>query len=256
MQLTAINRHFNACDQEWDGMPEREAGRFCQQCERVLVDLTDKTEQQVLDLQVQHNFSLCAQYTIDQVHRLDRYLTLQEQPQRSHMPWLVKLAMGLGASGVPFLAAAQEPIPASTIEQTYPKDTTIEVYPGYHTPWVKPEQNDIDTVAGVLKSWKDDQPLAKVKVVIKNGKGAVLAKTTTGLDGAFQLEYKIDGDRDDITLHFKRPGYRPTSQFVVDVRNVVEYSLFDKKEKFVRGKLRSPADIRKHKRLARSKDKH
>lgn len=223
MQLTPINKHFSACDQQWDDMPQKDNGRHCQQCDRVLVDLTDKTEHQVLELQIQSNFTMCAKYTLDQVHRLDRYLTLKEQPKRSHMPWLVKLAMGLGTSGLPMLAAAQEPLPAAWIEQPYPKDTTIEIYPGYHSPWVKPQQEDLKIISGIVKD-TDGEPIPFVNVTIVDVAGNVLAGAASDFDGDIQMRYQAEWLAAGFVLKFNALGYEDLEMNLTDavVKNEFE----------------------------------
>ena len=223
MQLTPINKHFNACDQQWDEMPQQDNGRHCQQCDRVLIDLTDKTEQQVLDLQVQHNFKLCGRYTLDQVHRLDRYLTLQEQPKRSYIPWLVKLAMGLGASGLPMVAAAQEPLPGSWIDQPLPADTLIDIYPGYHSPWVRPQKEVFNTISGVVKDSTDGEVLPFVNVTIVDADGHVLAGVTTDIDGRFQLKYQEGWLAQNVKLRFSYLGYEHKEKDLTDIVMKDEY---------------------------------
>ncbi len=105
MKLTTINPHFNACDQKWEQMPEQDGGRLCQSCERVLIDFTQTTEQEVLNQQRSNDFKLCGRYTRNQVDRLHRHLTLEES--QNNRPWLVSLAMGLG-SLLPVGVAAQQ----------------------------------------------------------------------------------------------------------------------------------------------------
>lgn len=107
MKLTPINPHFNACDQKWELMPEQDGGRLCDSCERVLVDFTPFTEQEVLNQQRANDFKLCGRYTRGQVDRLHRHLTLEET--QNNRPWLVSLAMGLG-SLLPLGAAAQNTV--------------------------------------------------------------------------------------------------------------------------------------------------
>ena len=97
-------------------MPEQDGGRVCESCERVLVDFTQTTEQEVLNQQRANDFKLCGRYTRGQVDRLHRHLTLEES--QNNRPWLVSLAMGLG-SLLPMGAAAQD----SSIKQ---EDNTLE----------------------------------------------------------------------------------------------------------------------------------
>ncbi len=105
MKLTPINPHFNACDQKWELMPEQEhGGRLCETCERVLVDFTQLSEQQVLNQQRDNNFKLCGRYTRGQVDRLHRHLAMEESQYKR--PWLVSLAIGVG-SLLPLGVAAQ-----------------------------------------------------------------------------------------------------------------------------------------------------
>jgi hypothetical protein len=135
MKLTAINPHFNACDQKWDLMHEQDDGRLCQSCERVLIDFTRTTEQEVLNQQRSNDFNLCGRYTHRQVDRLHRHLTLEES--QNNRPWLVSLAMGLG-SLLPVGVAAQNNLPMNSTGEETPKrlmkgiaeeEVTIEMIP-------------------------------------------------------------------------------------------------------------------------------
>ncbi len=111
MNLTPINPHFNACDQNWELMPEHDGGRHCGACDKVLIDFTLTTEQEVLNQQRTNDFKLCGRYTVGQVDRINRHLALEES--QNNRPWLVSLAMGL-SSFIPLGAAAQD-TPADTI---------------------------------------------------------------------------------------------------------------------------------------------
>ncbi len=115
MKLTPINPHFNACDQKWELMPEQDGGRLCESCERVLIDFTQTTEQEVLNLQRANDFNLCGRYTRSQVDRLHRHLTLEES--QSNRPWLVSLAMGFG-SMLPMGVAAQDNLTVDSVSTT------------------------------------------------------------------------------------------------------------------------------------------
>lgn len=107
MKLTPINPHFNACDQNWELMPEQDGGRLCESCEKVLIDFTSISEETVLNQQRANDFKLCGRYTRNQVDRLHRHLTLEET--ETNRPWLVSLAMGL-SSMLPLGVAAQDSV--------------------------------------------------------------------------------------------------------------------------------------------------
>lgn len=219
MQLTPINKHFNACDQKWDDMPQQGNGRHCQQCDRVLVDLTDKTEQQVLDLQVQHNFKLCGRYTLDQVHRLDRYLTLQQQPKRSHMPWLVKLAMGLSTSGVPLLAAAQQPLPVGKRVEQVPMADTLEST-GLDEVHVV-EQVDEKEIGGTVLEWLSFIPIPMASVTLLDREDSVIAIVCTDLDGKYNFGALSELDRPPVKIRFESVGHEPIILYLSGLTEIV-----------------------------------
>ncbi len=148
MKLTAINPHFNACDQNWELMPEQDGGRLCQSCERVLIDFIQTTEQEVLNQQRANDFKLCGRYTRSQVDRLHRHLTLEES--QKNRPWLVSLAMGLGSLLPVGVAAQHNTLHVEDINLT-PDSTEYEI---------------INIVAGKLRPPSSTDEVINVEVPI------------------------------------------------------------------------------------------
>lgn len=249
MKLTPINPHFNACDQKWELMPEQDGGRLCDTCERVLIDFTPYTEQEVLNQQRANDFKICGRYTREQVDRLHRHLTLEET--QNNRPWLVSLAMGLG-SLLPLGVAAQDnvikledislSVDSSTyqtvsvvsgslfpksIENEYATIDTVKIptthtvpmpgapgniqYPLLDVTHVKSEMTEIN---GTVKDAETDEPLPFATVLIEGTQTGV----TTDFDGNFSL--KVPSRQGSVTLITSYVGFqRDTTKVNLDINN-------------------------------------
>lgn len=211
MQLTPINKHFIACDQKWEHMTEKGIGRLCTECDNVLVDMVGKTEQQVLDLQKQHGNKLCGRYTIQQMHRIDRYVSLQEQQlQRNTTPWLVKLAMGVAVSAIPSLVSAQQPLPSHWVDKPIPIDSLVEIHPGYHSPWVRPQQKVDKIIRGSVRDSITNEPIPFANIFITTINDSTIEVVASDLDGFFTLKVTNEmlNRSDSLILKCSSVGYK------------------------------------------------
>ncbi|OQP65388.1 hypothetical protein A3860_17125 [Niastella vici] len=49
----------NPCSEDWNGMEPTEQGRFCNSCQKPVIDFTHFTDQQILEYFLQHPFPVC-----------------------------------------------------------------------------------------------------------------------------------------------------------------------------------------------------
>ncbi len=184
MQFTQINPYFFACDQKWDDMPEHGDGRLCEACDRVLVDFTGLSEQEILTQQIVNNFKLCGSYTKTQIDRIHRYHLLQESKKKT--PWLVSLLMG-GSILSPLLINAQSPFPIDSIVAQSP---AIPGVPGnISVPFLKTKYVSADSiyVSGVVKDMTSGETLPFAILRIEGVEG----QTFSDIEGRFDFTLPV-----------------------------------------------------------------
>lgn len=232
MKLTPINPHFNACDQQWELMLEQDGGRLCDACERVLIDFTPLSEQEMLNKHRESETKLCGRYTRGQVDRLHRHLALEESKSR---PWLVTLAMGIGAS-LPFSLGAQQPTNEVLIGDTIlppisydiPIDETIPM-PGT-SGQTQYQVLDVDTTIDVVElkgtviDGETGEPIPHASILIADTDTGVV----TDIDGNFS--FKVPYKDEELILTTSFIGYE-ISKTSVDLKEPQELIItiyFDK----------------------------
>jgi TonB family protein len=60
----------NPCHEKWDGMQPQENGRYCGSCQKVVIDFTNKTEQEIIDyIQANTGKKMCGTFKTIQLDR-------------------------------------------------------------------------------------------------------------------------------------------------------------------------------------------
>ena len=180
----------NPCSENWDEMPPSKAGRFCDKCEKHIVDLTTKSDADLFDFFKKKNKNICGKLLPTQLNR-----DIIGHPQKTNWNWLL-LPMAIGASVItPVKASA----PVTTIDQNdrqFLSPTQSQLNVGV--------KNVMDTIKGKVTNQDTGKPLAGVKVKIK-GFTNVLALTDD--DGFFSLT--TEKNEQIPTLVFSLEGYSP-----------------------------------------------
>lgn len=202
MQFTQINPYFTACDQQWDAMPEHGDGRLCEACERVLIDFTGLSEQEILSQQIANDFKLCGSYTRTQIDRIHRYHLLQESKRKT--PWLVSLLMGGGVLA-PVLSNAQAPFATDSLITQSP---AVPGVPGnIQLPLLTTKNVSLDSVyvRAVVKDITSGEtlPFAVIKV------DSIGIHTFTDIAGWFELT--LPGKENDYTINVWLEGYKDST---------------------------------------------
>ncbi len=202
MQLTQINPHFFACDQDWDDMPEHGYGRLCEACDRTLIDFTGLSEQEILTQQIANDFKLCGSYTKLQIDRIYRYQLLQESKKKT--PWLVSLLMG-GSMLSPLLSNAQTPFITDSLITQSP---AIPGVPGnIQLPLLTRKGASMDTmyVSGTIVDNTSGETLPFAVVRVEGVEGHVFSN----IDGRFEITLPV---RDTVyKMHFEVVGYKDST---------------------------------------------
>lgn len=78
----------NPCSESWDDMKEAGAGRYCDRCEKNIVDLTRKTDSELILFFRNKNKNVCGRLLSSQLHR-----NLMMPPSKLSWPWLLPFAL-------------------------------------------------------------------------------------------------------------------------------------------------------------------
>ena len=71
------------CSEDWDKMTESDAGRFCQKCEKDVVDFRDMTSEEILQFFRQNTGKVCSRIKKGQLREFNR--RYQELPSSSNI---------------------------------------------------------------------------------------------------------------------------------------------------------------------------
>lgn len=163
----------NPCSENWDEMQPSKAGRFCDKCEKHIVDLTNKSDAELIDFFKKKKGNVCGRLLPTQLSR-----DIVVQPQKTNWNWLL-LPMAIGASVI------------TPVKAISPVTTTVQNDKQFPLP-VETQQNTletdvVDTIKGKVVKRGSEKPLEGVKVKIK-GFANVVALTDG--DGNFSFTTK------------------------------------------------------------------
>ena len=166
----------NACQQQWSGMSDKKGGKFCEQCQKTVVDFTQLTDQEIIQLINAKKENLCARILPEQ---MNRNLEIQQPGNK----WASSvLAIGLLASGVtgntyaaiPFVHSAK--INLSGIDKEFSNKPVLEIDPNLM-------DSSKYSIRGKVVDSATKEPIAFASVYLKNTNRACL----TNKDGMFTL---------------------------------------------------------------------
>jgi hypothetical protein len=137
------------CSQNWDDMKKQDKGRFCESCQKSVLDFTGLSNAEIIKLIINSNNDTCGRFTNRQLIHLKNY-SLVVPSQRNWMKYIGVLAIG-----------------ASIFTQGCDKIKTnvpIENIGGKN---IMGKLEKIATINGYVVD-DNNQPLSGVKVIIEN----------------------------------------------------------------------------------------
>ncbi len=178
----------NPCSKQWDDMQQAGSGRYCDSCEKHIVDLTGKSDAELISFFTKKKDNVCGRLLSEQLYR-----ELLLPPSKPSWKWLLPLAVG---------TILYTPAQANELRPVVEQDSqTSALRPTFVEPTVKPSVA-ADTIRGRILDELTGEPLKGVKVVQK-GFGNVLAQTH--VDGKFNLSV-ADADHGTLFI-FTLLGY-------------------------------------------------
>ncbi|RYF99697.1 MAG: hypothetical protein EOO07_36415, partial [Chitinophagaceae bacterium] len=79
----------NPCTENWDDMQTSKVGRYCETCTKHIVDLTTKTDAELIAFFKKKKENVCGRLLSSQLNR-----DLVTPPQKSNWQWLLPIALG------------------------------------------------------------------------------------------------------------------------------------------------------------------
>ncbi|MFK8005659.1 MAG: carboxypeptidase-like regulatory domain-containing protein [Saprospiraceae bacterium] len=168
------------CSENWNQMHSLPGGRFCDNCEKTVVDFSQMTDNELVRFFEKNNQQLCGRFRSDQ---LDKEMELPRVPTSfQKLKSIAAIAAGLLTwNGV---EAQTAPTLGSIIkiESTIEKDRNN-----------KPSKNKLK---GIVKD-QNGEALIGVNILLGKNNG-----TTTDIDGKFELEIPNEWESFEITFSY------------------------------------------------------
>jgi TonB-dependent SusC/RagA subfamily outer membrane receptor len=186
----------NPCTKDWDDLPEAGPGRYCDSCEKHIVDLSDKSDAELIRFFQKKKENVCGRLLSGQLNR-----ELVQPIQKANWAWLLPLAVG-AIFTTPAKATELRPLTHVIDDSQKPynpinEDTTTAI--------------KADTVGGHIIDQSTGKPLAGVKVK-QRGFQNVLAVSDSA--GRFELAQAKDMLSSSYT--FELPNYSSLDWKITD----------------------------------------
>lgn len=187
----------NPCSENWDEMQPDKAGRYCESCAKHIVDLTAKSDKELIDFFKKKKDNLCGRLLSTQ---LDRELI--KPPQKSNWYWLFPIALGTSVF-MPSKSKGITPIIVQNNNILF-RDFSI----------IKSLSNNVtilDTIQGKILDENTNKPLVGVKIKTK-GSNNVIAIT----DSLGNFKLSLTENEKTTTLFFELTGYIIVEKSITD----------------------------------------
>ncbi len=181
------------CQQKWDEMHVRNEGRFCDHCQKTVIDFTMFTDKDLYAFFDKHeNEKVCGRFLSTQ---LNREIQLPYQPHSRLYKIAVALGLVLSFSQLPEMQARwQAPLVVeNSIFDAQKEDENIE--------------GDSMVVRGRVVDEKNMEVIGVIVEVSENGK--IIAGVVTEEDGIFEVN--LNNVNNSVTIRTKYTGYKEVS---------------------------------------------
>ncbi|MGJ8684556.1 MAG: hypothetical protein ACSHWW_08030 [Nonlabens sp.] len=153
------------CSENWDGMKPHAQGKFCSQCDKSVVDFTDKTAQEISNLMSKHKNNLCARMTSEQL----KMIYPEPQSPTFKLPYskIASTVMIAASIGISSTAQQQEPSLNPSLNQTQAStDSMSNAVSVKKESVINNENQNVEFVKlrGLITFPDSDDPLPNVKI--------------------------------------------------------------------------------------------
>lgn len=191
----------NPCSQNWDDMQLTKTGKFCDSCAKNVVDLTEKTDQELIEFFKHKKANVCGRLLSTQLHR-----ELISPPQKNNWNWLLPVAFG---------AAFMSPYQTKAIT---PTDFQLA---DHYKPRVFEKRNLVsetlenELIKGKVVDAKTGKALQDVKVKYKNFNNVIAITDSLG-----NFEFKLTAKLNNEILVFEAVGYELAEKLIANTMQV------------------------------------
>ncbi len=177
-----------ACHESWDAMTPAEKGRFCQNCQKVVVDFTQMSDEQIHSFYKNNPGKSCGHYYASQ---LNRPIEVSQPDKKRFLPAVVFASMTtFFFSSTTNASAKTKPELVQLPEEVYYPATAFEKE---HV-----IGNDSSYLIKGIVSDKNDTPIPGVTIMVSG----TTTGTQTNSDGSFRLNVKYTSDEICVRVSF------------------------------------------------------
>jgi len=189
----------NPCGQEWSSMIKTDIGKFCSHCSKTVVDFTQLTDNEVLQI-IEHNSEkLCGRLTQEQLNRAIQLY----QPTNSSLFYRILAGLMLVGTSENLLATENQMLHKDIVSIANKINTNTQLTATKPEPILDSLKN---IVQGAVIDFDTKEPLPFATILIKGTKTG----TATDLDGKFKLVIPDSLITDKIYLVITYVGYEKT----------------------------------------------
>lgn len=203
----------NACQQQWSEMSEGQGGKFCMHCTKSVIDFTELSDQEIIQLLSKKTGNLCARVSPEQLNR--NLLTHSPKTKRKG------LALFTGLFAMLTFENASGALRKSSINTTiFHVDHSSAKLPlkgnvNTESPTIDSQQN---IIRGKVTGVNSNLPLAYATVMIKNTNKGVLTDTM----GQFTIVVPEKLKTKQIELVVSALGYTQAEKKIDLSHNILE----------------------------------
>jgi hypothetical protein len=185
------------CHEGWQNMLPAEKGRFCQTCQKCVIDFSEYTDTEIIKYLTQNTGKTCGRFSPEQ---LNRNLEIENPyPAHRYYKFFAGIALFLGLQQFSY-SQITTPTPGLPTEQSGEGITT----PVLKTPQKTVKKDSLITITGQVLDSTTHEPILGASVVIK---GTSLG-ASTDFDGTFKLAIPSYNLNDSTLLVVKIIGYK------------------------------------------------
>ena len=185
------------CGQDWSSMNKTSIGKFCSHCSKSVIDFTQLTDNEVLQIAEQHSGSLCGRLTQEQ---LNKVMQLQQQSQNNSRIYKIIAGLLMISTAENLLANGSQHLQKELVFVVDNKNETARLKEEKS----EPKTDDNKNIAqGTIIDSDTKEPVPFATILIKGTKTG----TTSDIEGKFKLLIPDDLLTDKISLMITSIGY-------------------------------------------------
>ncbi|AUD06547.1 carboxypeptidase-like regulatory domain-containing protein [Spirosoma pollinicola] len=180
-------------------MKSEEAGRFCDRCQKTVIDFTSMSDQQIVAYFATAEQHVCGRFTANQLNR--NLVSTPTSPTNSiTQRWLGLIATGLISWSTAHGQSGRLPEPNEPVSESIRQESTVKTV----TPptLVNETIDSVWVIEGRVAEKNGDQPLPGVNVFVKD----IAKGTSTDAAGLFKLTLS-DYQPDKLVLTISSVGF-------------------------------------------------